>query len=75
MSAKTQHYLNLPLRFLKGSGLSSSSHLSRKILSRCFFLPMTFALVYLVIRKFGEKNIDILLLAELFETLTTCAHV
>lgn len=75
MSAKKRNYLDFPVGFLEGSGLSSTSRLYRKFISICFFLPITFFLVYLVVRKFWDEKRDILLIAEVFESLTTCAHV
>ncbi|XP_068907035.1 odorant receptor 43a-like [Tenebrio molitor] len=75
MSAKKRNYLDFPVGFLEGSGLSSTSRLYRKFISICIFLPITFFLVYLVVRKFWDEKRDILLIAEVFESLTTCAHL
>ena len=75
MSAKSKNYLSFPIGFIEGSGLSSTSKLYRKILSLGVFLPMTFVLLYLIIRKFREEKRDVLMIAEVFEAITTCAHV
>ncbi|XP_063904937.1 odorant receptor 98a-like [Zophobas morio] len=75
MSAKSKNYLSFPIGFIEGSGLSSTSKLYRKILSLGVFLPMTFVLLYLIIRKFREEKRDVLMIAEVFEAITTCAHL
>ncbi|EFA02882.2 odorant receptor 130 [Tribolium castaneum] len=74
MSSK--NYLSFPTGFLLGTGLLPESKFSRKIVSIGVFTPMTLFLVYLIVKKARNgENKDVLLWAELFESLTTCAHI